>query len=73
LLITLNFKDYKKVSIARIKRMIAPMPTKKQRIPRITGRKRYKPTKVQINPAPHTQKPKATNTIFTTNFMLIGR
>jgi len=63
---------YKKVSIARIKRIIAPMPTKKERIPRITGRKRYKPTKAQINPVPHTQKPKTAKTIFKTNFMLIG-
>lgn len=57
----------------RINRIIAPKPTKKVRIPPITGRKRYKPTKAQINPVPHTEQPKATRTIFTTNFMLIGR
>jgi hypothetical protein len=64
---------YKKDSITRIKRIIAPKPTKKERIPRITGRKKYKPANAQINPVPHTENPKATRTIFTTNFMLIGR
>ena len=57
----------------RINRMIAPKPTKKERIPRMTGRKRYKPTKAQINPVPHREQPKTTATIFTTNLMLIGR
>ena len=64
---------YKNEKRKRIKRIIAPKPTKKERIPRITGRKRYKPTNAQINPVPHTENPKATNAIFTTNFMLIGR
>jgi hypothetical protein len=57
----------------KIKRIIAPKPTSTERIPRRMGRNRYKPTKAQINPVPHTQKPKAAKTIFTTNFMLIGR
>ena len=57
----------------RINRMIAPKPTKKERIPRMTGRKRYKPTKAQINPVPHREQPQTTATIFTTNLMLIGR
>ena len=57
----------------RINRMIAPKPTKKERIPRITGRKRYKPTKAQTNPVPHREQPKTIATIFTTNLMLIGR
>jgi len=64
---------YRKDSITRIKRIIANNPTKKERIPRITGRKKYKPAKAQINPVPHTKQPKTTATIFTTNFMLIGR
>ena len=64
---------YRKDSITRRKRIIAPKPTKKERIPRMTGRKRYKPTNTQINPVPHTENPKVTNAIFTTNFMLIGR
>jgi hypothetical protein len=54
------------------KRIIAPKPTNTERIPRRMGRKRYKPTNAQINPVPHTEKPKATKTIFTTNLMLIG-
>jgi hypothetical protein len=64
---------YKKDSITRIKRIIANNPTKKERIPRITGRKIYKPANTQINPVPHTEKPTTANAIFTTHFMLIGR
>ena len=42
-------------------------------MPRITGRKIYKPANIQTNPVPHTEKPTATKAILTTNFMLIGR
>jgi hypothetical protein len=65
--------DYKKVRRMKRKRIIAPKPTNTERIPRRMGRNKYKPTNAQINPVPHTQNPKATKTIFTTNFMLIGR
>jgi hypothetical protein len=55
------------------KRIIAPKPTNTERIARSMGKNKYRPTKAQINPVPHTQNPKTTKTIFTTNFMLIGR
>jgi hypothetical protein len=41
---------YKKDSITRIKRIITNNPTKKERIPRIRGRKIYKPANTRINP-----------------------
>jgi hypothetical protein len=65
--------DYKKVRRMKRKRIIAPKPTNTKRIPRRMGKNKYKPAKAQINPVPHTQNPKAAKTIFTTNFMLIGR
>jgi len=46
---------------------------RQERIARSKGRKKYKPANAQINPVPHTENPMATNPIFTTNFMLIGR
>gem|GEM_PF-3210311 len=65
--------DYKNIIIPTIKAIIASTPTKKQRIPRSSGRKIYKPANAQINPVPHIENPKTTKAIFTTNFMLIGR
>jgi hypothetical protein len=50
------------------KRIIAPKPTNTERIARSMGKNKYRPTKAQINPVPHTQNPKTTKTIFTTNF-----
>lgn len=65
--------DYKKVRRIKRKRIIAPKPSITERMPRSTGRTKYKPIKAQTNPAPHMQKPKTAKTIFKTNFMLIGR
>lgn len=65
--------DYRKVSRMKRKANRATNVNRQERMPRNNGRKRYKPANTQRNPLPHTQKPTATNPIFTTNFMLIGR